>query len=418
MSDRHCPLKVAAREAPNLPALVCRDKTLSFAELDQMADRLSSDLEAKEGDRISVLHPPSPLLVALLFAAWRRGASVCPLNLRLPPASIAGCIERLRPKLFIDSFPVRASPLPSFPSLPRSLFLFTSGSTGRPKIAALTLESLLANASSSVPLGTGDRWLLSLPLYHVGGIGILLRCILARAAVCFDERDAGITHLSYVPTQLYRSTPVYKSLKCLLLGGAPAGSFPNHLPVWITYGLTEMGSMVAARKHPSRIDGAYYLGHPLPNREAKIGPDGEIFVRGATLFQGYWEKDRIEPPGEWFATRDVGRIDPVEGLAILGRRDWQFISGGENIQPEEIEAALLEIPGVLEAIVVPKNDPEFGQRPAAFLKADQAIDAKTHLTGRLPKYKIPISFSFLEEIPKIGLKPDRKALFETANSKN
>jgi O-succinylbenzoic acid--CoA ligase len=404
MPDRLCPLKEAARDAPHALAL----SSLTFAELDQIADTLSLQLHQRgigPGDRIPLLEPPSPSAIALFFAAWRRGASICPLNLRYPPAQIKTCLERLAL---------------SIPSTPQSLFLFTSGSTATPKIAVLSLENLLASASSfsHVDLQPGDRWLLSLPLFHVGGIGIVLRCILARATIVLAPQDPAITHLSYVPAQLYRATPVYKKLKCLLLGGAPVASYPENLPVYITYGLTEMGSWVAARKNPPKIDGHFHLGAPLPGREIQIAHDGEILVRGTTLFQGYWEQGKLRAPGEWFATGDIG----IDGLAILGRKDWQFISGGENIQPEEIEQHILQIPAVIEAVVLPQSDPEFGQRPVAVIRAsDPSFDLprlQRALQEHLPKYKIPIALYLVDEIPKMGLKIDRKALLRNLPLKN
>lgn len=428
MSYRLCPLKKAAREAPHQLAFLSRSDSRTFSELDSEVDFLCSQLsqlKIQSGDRIAVLHPPCPPLIALFFAAWRLNASICPLNLRSPPAQIKRCIERLSPKLFIDSFPISNPVLPSnFRSQEeRSLFLFTSGSTGIPKIAVLTLDNLIASASSYsfVDLQNDDRWLLSLPLFHVSGIGIVLRCILARATIVLDESDPKITHLSYVPSQLYRATPVYKNLKCILLGGAPILSYPENLPIFVTYGLTEMGSWITARNRPPRINGYYYLGFPLPDREIRLQATGEIFVRGKTLFQGYWENGRIDPPQDWFATGDIGLWDAKEGLAIRGRKDWQFISGGENIQPEEIEQYLLQIPEVIEAVVVPQNHDQFGQRPAAFVRtSDPSFNLhrlQTSLQDQLPKYKIPVFLFLLDEMPRNGLKTNRKKIFEIANQK-
>jgi len=364
------------------------------------------------GDRIALHLPTSPELISLFFAAWQLGASVCPLNTRLPPAQIKEAIQRLSPKLFLSEGPPQV--FSRAPSIPSSVFLFTSGSTGRPKIAVLTLENLFANAAHSVPLEAGDRWLLSLPLYHVGGLGILLRCHLTGAMLVFDPSDPSITHLSWVPTHLYRMTPVYPRLKCLLLGGAPfAAPYPKRLPLTLTYGLTEMGSMVAARLHPPLIDGAYLLGPPLPGREVRIAPDGEILVRGKTLFSGYWENNSLTPTPEWFPTGDLGKWHPTEGLTIVGRKDWQFISGGENIQPEEIETHLLQMPSVLEAAVIAQPDPEFGARPVAFLKTSSPLtlsQVTAFLETHLPKYKIPIALHLLDELPRTQFKIDRKKL--------
>jgi O-succinylbenzoic acid--CoA ligase len=360
-----CPLKEAARDAPNHLAILSKDFSLSFAELDHLADSKN----------------PS-LLIAQFFAAWRKNSFLFPTNPRLPIKA-----------------QIKEAP-------PRSLLLYTSGSTADPKIAVLSLENLLANASTAIgPLNLkpGDQWRLTLPLYHVGGIGIILRCILARATIVLDD-SPDITHLSYVPTHLYRATPVYKKLRCLLLGGAPIGSYPKHLPVYTTYGLTEMGSMVALN------------GHILPNREVKLASDGEILVGGPCLFQGYFG---APPPTHWFPTGDLGRFENGK-LELIGRKDWMFISGGENIQPEEIEQELLALPNIIEAAVLPIDDPEFGKRPVAVIKADNPFDLKwmqDRLSKRLPKYKIPIALLFIDEMPrKDNFKLNRFILSQYINS--
>jgi O-succinylbenzoic acid--CoA ligase len=287
-----------------------------------------------------------------------------------------------------------------------SLLLYTSGSTAAPKIAVLSLDNLLANAStviSPLDLKPGDQWRLTLPHFQVGGIGIVMRCILARATIVLDD-SPDITHLSYVPTHLYRATPVYKHLRCLLLGGAPILSYPKHLPVYTTYGLTEMASMVTLN------------GSVLPNRELRISPDGEIWVRGPSLFQGYLGSS---PQQDWFPTGDLGRYENGK-LEIIGRKDWMFISGGENIQPEEIEQELLALPEIIEAAVLPIDDPEFGKRPVAVIKASTSFDLKwmqSQLSKRLPKYKIPIALLFIDEMPrKDNFKLNRFILSQYINS--
>lgn len=367
-----CPLKEAARDAPNLLAILSKEISLTFAELDRYADAIRPSWQIKEKSSVH--------LIAHLFAAWRQNLSIFPINPQLPHATS----------------PVKGPP--------NSLLLYTSGSTSSPKIAILSLSNLLANASAAISplnLKPGDQWRLTLPLYHVGGIGILLRCILARAAIVLDD-SPNITHLSYVPTHLYRSTPVYKHLRCLLLGGAPIASYPKHLPVFTTYGLTEMASIVTLN------------GRVLPNREVKLAEDGEIFVRGPCLFQGYLGE---KPPICWFATRDLGRM--VHGkLEILGRKDWMFISGGENIQPEEIERELLAFPEVIEAAVLPVDDAEFGKRPVALVRTKDPLtleQMRERLTKRLPKFKIPIALYLIDEMPKKNFKTDRFLLSRLCN---
>lgn len=344
-----CILEEAARDAPNQIALLTKDGPITYRELNRLE------------------HP-----ITNMFAAWRKGDSFFAINPRLP------------------------HPAPRFKGPPESLLLYTSGSTAEPKIAILTLDNLIANAKAvidAVDLKIKDQWRLTLPLHHVGGIGILIRCILARATIVLDE-SPDVTHLSYVPTHLYRATPVYKKLRCLLLGGAPIGKFPKHLPIYTTYGLTEMASTVTLN------------GKLLPNRDLKIADDGEIWVNGPCLFQGYVGK----PHQGWFATKDLGRF-VNEKLEILGRKDWMFISGGENIQPEEIEQKLLAFPEIIEAAIIPVDDAEWGKRPVACVRAKSIFtfeEMERRLLENLPKFKVPIALYFLDEFPrKNNLKMNR-----------
>lgn len=391
-------LNEAARDAPHETAVISKEGAVSFSELDRLAD----SIKIQKSGIVPFFAPPSAEAIAFFFAVWRQGAALCPLNLRLPITQRESQIDRLK----------GSSP---------DLLLFTSGSTGTPKIAALSMRNLTASAkgaAEALDLRPGDRWLLSLPLFHVGGIGILFRCLIARAAIVIGDHP-DITHLSYVPTQLYRATPIYPKLRCLLLGGAPVEQVPQTLPVYVTYGLTEMSSLVLAR----RASALPWLGHPLPEREMKLAPDGEILVRGECLFQGYWNDGKLELPliDGWFATGDLGKIG-AEGYMVTGRKDWMFISGGENIQPEEIERELNLLPEIVEAVVVPVDDPEFGKRPAAAVHLnDPSFDLekmRRSLAEKLPKYKIPVSLFAFDELPKNGLKIDRKQIFEQISKNN
>ena len=254
------------------------------------------------------------------------------------------------------------------------------------------LGNHLANArGSAVPLSQGDCWLLSLPLFHVGGLGILFRCFLAGTCVCLPDRhqtlaqqlsSTPITHLSLVPTQLYRLLHQVDfhfsqtKIKHLLLGGAP---IPESLTVacqaqclepWVSYGLSEMASQVCTTKATE----PGIVGSPLQGREVTI-INGEICVKGNTLFAGYYQPDgQLDCPVDekgWFHTGDAGHWHN-DALVIEGRRDNQFISGGENIQPEQIEQQLIQHPAVAQAIVVPTPDDEWGMRVTCFIDWHEA----------------------------------------------
>jgi len=166
-------------------------------------------------------------------------------------------------------------------------------------------------------------------------------------------------------------------------------------------------------------------GQLLHYRQLKIADDGEILVRGETLFRGYARGDDTERPFDadgWFATGDMGDLDDQGYLRVSGRRDNLFISGGENIHPEEIEQALAAAAGVERVMVVPIPDAEFGARPVAFVATTQDAPLKTEtilkgLASILPRFKLPAAiYAWPEDLQQTGLKPSRVLFQERALS--
>ena len=447
-----CPFSFYARKNPKLPALILEKKEWTYLECNQIITSITSslkDLGVKKGDRVAFFPTstyPSPLL---FFALYRLEAIACPINTYLPmETAFIKQLEQVNPSLFL--YPDQMRPLKtSIRSRPfsalffktgsfqerqiflqkesRGTYLFTSGTSSAPKIACLSIGNHYYSALGSNPycsLEMGDRWHLSLPLYHVAGISILFRCFLKGAAVVLSEKapstkellDLKITHLSYVPTQLQRLlmsdfhdvAVLSKQLKCLLIGGAPISDslykegVEKGLKLHLTYGMTEMCSQICMQKEPHTF--SFTQGHPLPYRELKLAPDGEVLVRGKTLFLGFLkgkEREDLTPliKGGWYATKDLATFSLKAGLKILGRKDRLFISGGENIYPEEIEAAMLNFPNIIEARVEAHPDKEFGFRPLAYIVKREHFQKealKEYLGSFLPKYKIPIEFRLSE----------------------
>jgi O-succinylbenzoic acid--CoA ligase len=275
-----------------------------------------------------------------------------------------------------------------------------------------------------------------LPLYHVGGLAILFRCLLAGATVALPQHGAplgeaiagvGATHVSLVSTQLLRllreNTNV-DGLEAVLMGGGPVPAslveeaVARGLPIHTSYGLTEMASQVTTTPSGASTEELHTAGRVLPDREVSISEEGEILVRGETLFAGYVEGEELDRSLDadgWFHTGDLGGLDETGCLRVVGRRDNLFISGGENLQPEEIEEALCRMEGIDEAVVVPVPDKEFGARPVAFVRAEGDFkDLVTELGKVLPRFKIPIAFHPWPEKTRVGMKADRNALRERA----
>jgi o-succinylbenzoate---CoA ligase len=458
-------LRSAALATPEATAIVGVRKTISYRELDRMVSAAELRLGGLEqGSRVALYLHRDERYVALALALIRAGHVACPVSDRLPPAGVAPLLQkaacsalisedeellqtvgvrRQDPEAILEeasqgSF--EGSESIEIPLGRPATIIFTSGSTGVPKAALHTFGNHYYNAIGSnlnIELGPGHRWLHSLPLYHVGGLSIIFRCLLAGATLALSRQGAtlaeafaglGATHVSLVATQLsrlLREDAELGGLEAVLMGGGPVppalveAALSRGLPVHTSYGLTEMASQVTTTPPGASIEELRTAGRVLPDREVSISENGEILVRGETLFAGYVDGTELDRPLDadgWFHTRDLGKLDEEGYLRVAGRLDNLFISGGENVQPEEIEEALCRLDKVEEAIVVPVPDEEFGARPVAFVRTNEGEpgDLARELEPVLPRFKIPISFHPWSERARRGMKVDRASLSELA----
>jgi len=415
-------------------ALVTANREYTPKEYNEAVDRAATRLEGlgvTQGTVLGIALDPSPEFLFVLQAAFHIGAIACPLNPRWPPSYLEARLKQAGCTRVVDLVDIKdrsdRSDTYAIPSSKKDLLerpatvIFTSGSAREPKAALHTYGNHYWNAIASnqnIPLHPGDRWLLSLPLYHVAGIGIMFRCMLAGAAVAIPDRtqplgqairQLGATHVSLVATQLHRllddpdAVATLAGIKAILLGGsAMSGNLIRRahargLPIHTSYGLTEMASQVTTTRAGDALDVLLTSGRPLADDTVLISEDGEILVRGKTLFQGYIENGTVTrplTPGGWFATGDIGRIDANDCITVSGRKDNQFVVGGENLQPEAIERVLCRIENIDEAVVVPIADAEFGCLPVAFIQSE-ALDVnelRDRLAQALPRHAIPRHF--------------------------
>jgi O-succinylbenzoic acid--CoA ligase len=306
--------------------------------------------------------------------------------------------------------------------------VFTSGTTGGPKGVRLTGGTWEAACDASMRhLGHGpeDIWLLAMPLHHVAGLSIVLRSayVGGRVRMLDDFEPAGfaahlrsgVTMASMVSTMLSRvleeDPGPYDRLKAVLLGGGPipTGLLENGvaagLPLLPTYGLTETAGQVATLRP---VDPPAPKAYPLPGAELRLEPDGRIAVRGPMVSPGYvGEPDRA--PGDWLVTGDLGSIDDDGALRVLGRADRVIVSGGENIDPDRLEAEIASVPGVDRALVVGLPSEEWGMEAVCLYVGDiDESEVERQLRDRLPGFMIPRRWRQVTVLPATAMgKPDR-----------
>ena len=443
-AGRPCPVRAQADARPEALAVLAAEQAWTWTAWDGLVERAAQRLLAAGGGGrpVAVVAESTLDLAALTLGTLRAGVVLAPLSPRLPPAAITDALSRLGTRTLLrEDTPAPPADLTRSdgsvqPDQP-ILAVFTSGSTGTPKPALLSAGNVLASAegvSEALGLAPGDRWLLNLPLHHVGGVGVVVRCAVAGATLVVPAsgvptgealREYRVTHASLVATQLYRllrdAPEPPPTLRAVLLGGSaiPAGlldeAHARGWPVHTSYGLTEMASTVTMTPHRASREDLATSGLPL--RHARIAiRHGEVYVVGPSRFLGYLDGEHVvEPFGDdrLFATGDLGRLDDQGRLVVMGRRDNRFISGGENVQPEAIEAALEALPGITRALVVPVEDAEYGHRPVAFIEMEAGAPNGDALRGalveRLPRFLLPVAF-YPWPGGEEGVKVDRRAL--------
>jgi len=457
----------------------------SFAELDRQATRLARQLATmgvQEGHRVALLAANGLPYVAFVHALTRLGAILVPLNLRLTleelcwqvrdvHASLLVCDENYvrlateiglavpqlllvtlaneskRGETILSELPEKEIPLRTLIDLsePHAI-LYTSGTTGQPKGALITYGMQWWNAvGSALNLGHNldDRWLACLPLYHIGGLSILMRSVIyGISAMVYEKFDATsinrsilegrITIISVVAVMLQRmladldthwgGVRYPATLRCVLLGGGPApyslleACMLHGIPVVQTYGLTEACSQAVTLSPADAVRKPGSVGRPLPpvqlrimhdKRQASVGEPGEIFLKGPTITPGYVERPEATARAfqdGWFATGDIGYLDKDGYLFVLDRCADLIISGGENIYPAEIESVLQSHPAVKEAGVCGQPDAQWGQVPVAFvvLSAGCTVSIQElldYMAQKLARYKQPRAIYLAGQLP-------------------
>jgi fatty-acyl-CoA synthase len=424
--DRH------ALERRTHAALVDGDERITYGALATRTRALAAWLAksgVSAGDRVIVASDGAAWIFELLLACSRLGAILAPINPRLPKPELDALFALAEPRLVLTARPVvEETTASSEPGEPRRelLLIFTSGSTGKPKGALLTHANLHANARSTAlawQLTKSDVAIADAPLFHTGGLNVLATplLVLGGTVVVTPRFDAAksleamtrerATVAFGVPQMLERlaalgAPDAVPTVRLWLVGGAPcparvAAAYGDRLVVG--FGMTECGpNCFRPVSLPARSDN---VGLPTFDLEARIADDGELLLRGPHVFAGYFRDDAATKAAlsddGWLRTGDVFSASD-EGWRVIGRKKEMFISGGENVYPAEIEAALAAHRSVIASAVVGVPDETWGEAGVAFVVADdvEAEALRTFLRSRLAAFKVPREVRLVDELPR------------------
>jgi O-succinylbenzoic acid--CoA ligase len=375
----------------------------------------AAGLRLRRGDVVAVALPPGEAWLGIAAATWAAEASLLPVDHRLAAPAAQSLLADGRPTVLVSPQGWRRvrSGRPADPGV--ALIVPTSGSSGRPRLVELTRAAVEAAVSASLralEAEAGDGWVSCLPFAHIGGLLVLLRGVLGGAPLLFRapgelEPVAGFPFVSVVPTQLVRTLDAgveFRGYRALLVGGggmdaalrsrlAAAGA-----PCVVTYGLTQS------------CGGIVYDGTPLPGVSVRIDEGGEIQLGGPTLLRGYRDGSAAGLTADgWLPTGDAGRLDGDGRLHVHGRLDDLIVTGGENVWPGDVEAALRSHPAVTDCAVFGRPDPSWGQRVvAAVVPRDRAVpptleELRDHVGALLGRHQAPRELVLVESLPRTAL---------------
>ncbi len=442
------------------PALEYGNQTLTFGEVRKRSEHTAAILAGKglkQGDRLCVYLPNCIEMIDLYLACIRLGVIFVPINILYRDREISHIVEDAEPKAIIrsledlegDTAPVQ---YPALDGDDPAAIIYTSGTTGVSKGAILTHNNFIANGmniNTCWQITHTDRLLLSLPLFHVHGLGnglhawLLAGCRM-RLLERFEHKRAAADFLGFRPTLFFGVPTMYirlldtpdpqareigRFMRLFVSGSAP-------LPAQVLeefrlkfghtilerYGMTETLMNTSNPYLGERRPGS--VGFPMPgvsiqvrSPEGEVLPDGqtgELYVRGPNIFAGYWKREeatRAAFSDGYFRTGDIGERSADKYLTLKGRRTDLIISAGFNIYPREIEEFLLEQEGITEAAVVGVADEVRGEVPVAYVVG---IFDETSLEqccrSAFASFKVPRAFIRVEALPRTALGKVQKHL--------
>jgi len=478
-----------AEQQPDVPAIMCAGRALDYAGLDRESSRIAHAALGdglRPGDRVAYLGVESVEYYATMFACAKAGLVLVPINFRLAAPEVEHILrdsgsallivdDDLRPAIEpvaaeLPGLRVRGAAAADFAewtsghpgTVPRGVAsgpedpvvqLYTSGTTGLPKGVVLAQRSLFAIRDQLAGAGldwidwqAGDRSLIGIPGFHVGGVWWSAQGFAAGitnvAMPRFDPAGAvalitelRITTVCVVPSmiRLLLGEPgadkaAFATVRKIVYGGSPISEtlLTEALPVFDCdfaqiYGLTETGNTAVCLPPADHVSGSPRLraaGRPYPGVDCKIideagaplgpGEIGEVCLRTPARMVEYWglpDATAATLVGGWIHTGDAGYLDEDGYVFIHDRIKDMILVGGENVYPNEIENVLTKHPGVADAAVIGIPDDAFGEAVLAFVaprpgEEVRARDLLRFCQGRIAGFKVPSRFELVEKVPR------------------
>jgi len=453
---------------PASTAIIYQDTELSYKSLGELVDKTVFYLtqkDIKENDIVCLLFNSGIEFIVIILALWEVGAVPVPLNTRLLEKDLNEQVTFLNPKRIIKGKEFKNKTIKGknliipFENLElvknkiktkgfsvgkTALTLFTSGSSKKPKAVMLSFENLIQSAligNKIIHHSKKDRWLASLPFYHIGGFSIIFRTLMFGASIAIpdslsnDEIKKAIlkyhpTLASLVSNQLKKFVDTKfappKELRMVLLGGGFSDkelilrAIDMNWNIAKVYGATETSSFVSimgkeeVRRKPEASGKAI-----LPNQvfiysdkeKTLSSKSGEIIIKSPAIMKGYYksqDKTNAKLKDDLFATGDIGYLDEEGFLFVEAKRSDLIVSGGENIYPSEVEKIILTHKNIKEVCVIGIKDKTWGQvvSAAIVLKTNTKLlnsELKNFLKTKLAGYKIPKKILFVDKLPKTEL---------------
>lgn len=439
--------------------------TITFRQLKEQSQRFARQLAhagVKRGSHVAILSNNNTKMVVALHALSYLGAVSVMLNTRLTADELAFQMDDAAVTLVLTSLEYLAETKQKAFSVPTKTFaeidelpeatvnlateldlddtftiIYTSGTTGFPKGVMHTYGNHWWSAIGSVlnlGLRENDKWLCTLPIFHVSGLSIFIKSVIYGMPVYFMDKfnesivhdaimNRGVTAVSVVTVMLQRLVKMLEgerypdSFRCMLLGGGPAPkpllekAKASSAPVFQSYGMTETSSQIVTLSPPDALKKIGSAGKPLVPAQLQIdhpddNPVGEIYVKGPMVTHGYFNNEAATEQkirNGWLATGDLGYLDEDGFLYVVDRRNDLIISGGENVYPSEVESVLSGMEQVAEIGVVGKRDENWGQVPVAFVVREGHITAAEimdYAAQHLAKYKHPKAIYFVDSLPR------------------